>query len=173
MQTAAFRLLILIGLTIASGIRLAHGAESATLLRPLAFLAGSCWTGTFPDGRKTDTHCFEWVYDRHFLRDRHVVRGGKQPYEGETMYAWDAKGGHIVFTYWASSGGYSVGELHVRGNDLVFPERHVRGGRSVEIENIWRRTGADTYEVVVREKADGDWRVLWTMTMRREPSEAR
>src|SRR5512144_1524092 len=67
---------------------------------PLEFLVGSCWVGTFPDGKQTDEHCFEWVFDRKFIRDRHTVRGGA-PYEGESLYSWDAKANRIAFSYWS------------------------------------------------------------------------
>lgn len=43
-------------------------------LAPLAFLAGHCWVGTMPGTADTDEHCFAWLYDGRYLRDRHVVR---------------------------------------------------------------------------------------------------
>ena len=68
--------------------------------RPLEFVVGSCWVGTFPDGKATDEHCFEWVYDRKFIRDRHVVRNGEAPYAGEALYGWDPKAKRLAFWYW-------------------------------------------------------------------------
>jgi hypothetical protein len=59
---------------------------SAPDFRPFEFLVGDCWVGSFPDGKATDEHCFEWVYDRKFIRDRHVVRNGEAPYFGEALY---------------------------------------------------------------------------------------
>lgn len=140
-------------------------------LRPLDFLVGSCWTGTFPDGQATDTHCFESVFDGQFVRDRHVVRGGKRPYAGETLYAWNPAEGKIVFTYWNSDGGLSTGEAQAAGKDeIVFPEVHVAGGVEVAMSNVWRRTGPDAYEVLVTETRDGQERELWRMTLRRDPA---
>src|SRR3569623_1224459 len=68
-------------------------------LRPLEFLVGNCWRGTFPGSPQTDEHCFEWVFDRKFVRDRHVVRGG-QPYGGETIYYWDVQQKRVAITNW-------------------------------------------------------------------------
>src|SRR2546423_4817205 len=59
-------------------------------LHPLAFLAGSCWKGTFTGRSATDEHCFTWIYNGRFLRDHHIVVGDSVPYEGESTYAWDA-----------------------------------------------------------------------------------
>ena len=60
----------------------------STRFKPIEFVVGSCWTGTFPDGRQTDEHCFDWLFGHRFVRDRHIVRGGPY-YEGETIYSWD------------------------------------------------------------------------------------
>src|SRR3954453_2757084 len=78
--------------------------------RRLEFLVGSCWIGTFPDGKATDEHCFEWVYDRMFIRDKHVVRGGP-PYEGESLYRWDPVAKRIAYWYWSSPGLVVTGTL--------------------------------------------------------------
>ncbi len=45
----------------------------------------------------TDEYCFEWVFDRKFVRDKHVVRGGEH-YEGESLYVWDLKTKRISFS---------------------------------------------------------------------------
>src|SRR5690349_20466490 len=110
--------LVATSLSFAAGLALllALPASSATApspapsLQPLAFLAGSCWSGPLRDG-SIDTHCFEWVFDGRFLRDRHVVKGAKRPYEGETLYAWDPQEKRLVYTYWASDGGMSHGDV--------------------------------------------------------------
>jgi hypothetical protein len=65
-------------------------AGPAAHFQPQAFLAGSCWKGTFADGKRTDEHCFEWIYGGQFLRDRHTVTGRPAPYGGETIYYFDA-----------------------------------------------------------------------------------
>ena len=137
-------------------------------LRPLAFLVGSCWTGTFPDGKATDTHCFESVFGGQFVRDRHIVRGGKTPYEGETLYAWEPREKRVVYTYWASDGGLSTGTMEAIRDEIVFPETHASGGGTQTMRNVWTRRSADTYDVAVGRTADGQWREMWRMTMRRD-----
>ena len=69
-------LAVVLGASPAAG----GAAEVRAELKPFAFLVGSCWTGTFPNGTSTDTHCFEPVYGGLFIRDRHVVRGARTPY---------------------------------------------------------------------------------------------
>ena len=59
-------------------------------LEPLAFLAGHCWKGTLPGTADVDEHCYSWMFDGRYLRDRHVVRrGDKAVYEGESIYYWN------------------------------------------------------------------------------------
>src|SRR4051812_49896955 len=89
-RTSACTLGVLVALAGMPSAARAQGARVNPAFKPLEFLVGSCWTGTFPDGKQTDTHCFEWLYDRHFIRVRHVVRGGP-PYEGESTYRVDPK----------------------------------------------------------------------------------
>jgi hypothetical protein len=137
-------------------------------LRPLGYLAGQCWTGTFPDGKSTDTHCFEVVFDGQFLRDRHTVNGAKQPYAGETLYAWDPKKKQITYTYWASDGGVSTGVANAEGESTItFPEEYVSDKGTLTIHNVWTRINNDTYEVVSKKKAGAEWQEMWRMTMRR------
>ena len=143
-------------------------------LEPLQFLVGSCWTGTFPDGKATDTHCFEPVYGGQFIRDHHVVRGGKVPYEGETIHAWDAAQKKLVFTYWASNGSISTGsgEPQLSG-EIVFPESNASRAGETTIKSVWTPKGADSYDVWVTELKDGQWREQWRMTMKRGPASSK
>lgn len=137
-------------------------------LRPLQFFVGSCWTGTFPGGKTTDTHCFDSVFGGKFVRDRHIVRGGKEPYEGETIYGWDPRQKKVVYTYWASDGGLSTGTMEQVDGGLMFPESYEGDRGSAKMRNVWTITGADTYDVVVSQSKDGVWREMWRMTMRRD-----
>ena len=135
--------------------------------RPMEWLVGSCWIGTFPNGKETDEHCFEWVYDRRFVRDRHVVRGGK-PYEGETLYGRRGKDAHVTYWYWSSSGGISTGRVDPVGDELHFPERHETKDGVLEMRSIWRRVDADHYSILVESRKDGAWKQMWTMEMTRK-----
>lgn len=119
-------------------------------LDPMAFLAGHCWQGRFADG-KVDTHCFEPVYGGRFLRDRHEVSGGPAPYEGETLYGWNAQAGRVEYTYWNSSGGISRGSMTPRDGLLDFGDEVYRGrdGRETRIATAWHRIDDTSYEVRV------------------------
>jgi hypothetical protein len=138
-------------------------------LEPLAFLAGQCWSGPFPGGKATDEHCFEWVYDGRFLRDRHIVRGGENPYRGETLYYWDPAEKAIAYIYFNSDGGVSRGNARADGDTLVFPsERHtLEGGAVREYGTTWKREGADRYVAVTSELKDGQWHEAWRVDFRR------
>jgi hypothetical protein len=95
--------------SIAGSSTLPASLLAAPALQPLAFLAGSCWKGTFTGRTVTDEHCFKWIYNGRFLRDHHIVVGDSVPYEGESTYAWDAPSKQIVFWYIALPGFYSHG----------------------------------------------------------------
>jgi hypothetical protein len=146
-------------------------APAPSNFRPLEFLVGHCWIGTFPDGKQTDEHCFEWVYDRKFVRDRHVVRpaaGGAVQYEGESLYQWDAKAKHIAFNYWNVLGQMSTGTLEETAEGIVFPQKLESATGTTEMKTIWTRPVADSYHVWVGEKKGAAWKELWTMDLRRK-----
>lgn len=142
-------------------------ADLNTHLKPLEFFVGSCWSGKFDNGA-VDTHCFEPMLDGHFIRDRHQVTGGKSPYAGETVYSWDAKHNTIAYTYWASDGAVATGQVNTGKNgELEFPGSYAADGKEVQLKSVWKRTGADTYDVWSGEKVDAEWKEMWHMTMQR------
>jgi hypothetical protein len=159
----AFMLAIVLG----SVPRLEGQQSHPTKFRPLEFLVGSCWIGTFPDGKRTDEHCFEWVFDRAFIRDRHVVRGGDRPYEGESLYRWDSKSQGLAFWYWNSQGGVSEGSVEHTAEGVVFPERYTSDTGVVEMKAVWTQTGRDRYRLRQAERAADGWKTLWTMDLTR------
>jgi hypothetical protein len=138
-------------------------------LQPLAFVAGACWRGTFPGGRRTDTHCFTSILGGAFLRDVHVVEGAPQPYSGETIYRWDAETRFIEYDYYASDGSHSGGAVVPAANGLSFPEEAHRAPDSsaMLIRSSWTWDGPNAY-IVLAETMRGDvWHKLWEMRMAR------
>jgi hypothetical protein len=92
-------------------------------LRPLAFVTGSCWRGTFSNRPgETDTHCFSPMLGGRFIRDVHVVEGAAQPYSGETVYRLDTDSGEIRFHYYSSAGFTSSGAAAPTPTGVDFPE---------------------------------------------------
>jgi hypothetical protein len=128
-------------------------------LEPLAFLAGHCWKGELPDGKSNDEHCFSWVYDGKFLRDRHVVRSeGKAVYEGETIYYRNASG-EAEYFYISNHGGYMVGRMVPEGNALGFPAASLfTGGKPSNVRGRWERVGDDAYEILREYETDAGWK---------------
>lgn len=136
-------------------------------MRPMAFLAGSCWRGTFPDGRQTDTHCFSPIYSNSYMQDRHVVLGAPAPYSGVTLYHRDYMTSHIGFTYRASDGSVTNGSVVPVEGGLSFPEVHrAADGTESEIRTTWLRDGPDAYRVrsEIRQRR-GAWRTMLDMRM--------
>lgn len=128
-------------------------------LEPLAFLAGHCWKGSIPGTPDTDEHCFSWLYDGKYLRDRHVVRrGDKAVYEGETTYYWNSVAKQVEYFYVTAAGGHVQGRMAPDGDQLVFPEAHlISAGKSYGFRSRWKRAGDDGYEVVREYQAGDKW----------------
>jgi hypothetical protein len=151
----------------------AAGADTQGPYQPLAFLAGHCWKGDLPGQDKlkqTDEHCFSWVYDGRFLRDRHVVHaeGGRPDYLGETTYYWDAAAKQIEYIYIENQGGFSRGDVQVVGNALVFPATdYVEGSKTQTYRSRWQRAGDDAYDVVTEFKIQDGWRTAWSVHMQK------
>lgn len=148
----------------------AHAGEPAAdrPLAPLAFLAGYCWNGTFADGKTTDEHCYEWVYGGKFLRDRHLVRGGPQPYQGESLYFWDGEQKALAYIYFNSDGGVSRGTLKIEGDTLLFPtERYSEGATTREFSTTLMRDGDERYATVTHELTKGTRVEAWRTAFRR------
>jgi hypothetical protein len=131
-------------------------------LEPFSFLAGSCWLGTFADGKTKDENCFEWTLDGRFLRSRHKVIGGKKPYEGETLYAFDPKHGKPGFVYWNSAGSVMRGDAEPVGDTVDFPvEKVSMNGESFEIKSAWRLSRPDRFSAVTSRRVGEEWQELF------------
>jgi hypothetical protein len=152
-------------LLVASGSALAADAQ----LQPLEFLVGHCWQGAFPDGKATDKHCFENVFDGKFIRDRHVVTSERPPYSGETIYWMDHNSRQINYLYFASDGGVSTGIVEVKDGVLTFPNEKYTGsdGKSQTLRTVWQRKGDNEYLAVTEEEKAGKWIEAWRIDFKR------
>jgi hypothetical protein len=136
-------------------------------LQPLAFLLGSCWSGTQPKGT-IDTHCFSPAYGGHYIRDVHEVTGGRTPYAGESLYHWDATQKQVRYTYYNSDGGISTGTMQVDAGRLVFPEVHEsEDGKRTEMRNVWTPEGADTFVMKLDVKTGDRWKEQFRIVFKR------
>jgi hypothetical protein len=159
-------------LTVVSAVSAAFvlNAQSPTApnFRPLQCLAGHCWVGTFPDGKQTDEHCFEWVFDHKFIRDRHVVRHGDAPYEGETLYGWDPKGKRLAFWYWNSDGESLRGTVEYTSETIVFPTEYETTTGTIQLRATWTPLGRDRFRAQEEQQVGKEWKTLRTMDFRRK-----
>lgn len=87
----------------------------------------------------TDRHCFEGIYGRKHVRDRHSVTiDGKVVYAGETIYSRD--GDAIVFTYFNTLGGVGHGKAAATPSGISFTGS-MRGSPSGAVQSMdstWR-----------------------------------
>lgn len=149
----------------------APAAEPPEALRPLAFLAGHCWKGTFPDGRQTDEHCFAWAAGGRALRDLHTVRApGKPDYIGDTTYFVDPATRQVTFVYVENLGGVSRGTLRVESGALVFPDgRYTDADGTLSYRARWTPQGEDAYEAWSEAQEGDAWKTMFRLVMRRQP----
>src|SRR5579871_6923680 len=68
-------------------------------------------------------HC-AWMYGQQFVRNTYAAKTtkGEVVYEGETVYAWDARSDRIVWWYWNASGGYLEGTACVAADGAITTE---------------------------------------------------
>ncbi|MEP6619154.1 MAG: hypothetical protein ABJE47_07565 [bacterium] len=161
-------LLALAAATLATVAAHSASAQQVAGFKPFEPLVGHCWVGTFPDGKQTDEHCFDWVFDHKFIRDRHVVRHGAGPYEGETIYSWDAKQKRVVYSYYNSEGQVITGVVNPAPGQLVFPSHYDTPKGTVQIRAVWSALNENDYTVAQSQKSGTKWKQLWTMTMKRQ-----
>ncbi len=140
-------------------------------LSPLAFLVDSCWAGKFPDNKRTDTHCYETVFDGMHIRDRHIVLGGKDPYRGETIYSWNKEKNVIGFVYWNSLGGVSTGTVVALHSQITFPDESYDGpnGERITISSAWENITDDGYDSRIAETSAGGSSSVSKMRFERRP----
>ncbi len=144
--------------------------KSETQLQSFTPMVGHCWQATFPDGKKTDTHCFSAVYGGAFVKDEHVVCGPGEPYYGETWYAFDSTE-DAYFRYFNSLGGVSEGPVKFKPNSFHFPEeKYQQGGEKKVYKTIWTITSANQYVsemYEVSQQADENSELVWKMDFNR------
>ena len=140
-------------------------------LKAMAFLAGHCWKGDFPDGKQNDEHCFQWLYGGKALRDTHTVRTpGKPDYVGETTYYWDSGARRVEYLYVENLGGISRGTMESTPDALVFPAtQYVADGQSLTYRVRWTLLDDASYEAFSEMQAKDAWVTMFKVTMKRVP----
>ena len=149
--------------TLALGTFAAAAAAEAPPgpLEPLAWLAGSCWSGTFADGKTKDLVCYEWAFDGMFLRSRHRVTGGPEPYSGETLFSFEKATGTIRFDYYNSLGDVMRSSAVSTADGVSFPvENASYAGAPIELRSAWTRRGADGYSAITERRYGEEWRAI-------------
>ena len=161
------RLLATLALTTLASAAMA--ADPAELLKPMAFLAGHCWKGSFADGKTTDEHCFAWVYGGHVLRDTHVVRSpGKPDGVGESTYYVDSAGNRLDFLYLENGGGFSRGTVESLPEALLFPDtQYIADGEALIYRARWTRKDEKSYEAWSEAQTPDGWTTMFRLVLKR------
>ena len=145
------------------------GAQLVNHLQPMAFLAGHCWKGEFPDAAQSDEHCFQWLYGDKALRDVHTVRApGRPDYVGETTYYWDSTVRAIRYLYIENQGGVMRGSVEPTPGILVFPAaQYVVGGNEMTVRVRWTVLDPASYEAWSEAEDKGTWTTMFKVTMKK------
>lgn len=149
----------------------ACAADPPEALRPMAFLAGHCWKGTFADGRRTDQHCFAWAAGGRALRDVHTVRApGRPDYIGDTTYFVDPAAHEVAYVYVENQGGVGRGTMRIEAGALVFPDgRYTDADSTLAYRARWTPQGEDAYEAWTQARDGDGWKTMQRVLMRRQP----
>ncbi len=129
-------------------------------LDAFAPLIGRDWIAPFPKGNLTDTQRFEWIYGRKFVRSTHAVKTAKGDvvYEGETVYAWDARANRIVWWYWNATGGYLEGTVSIAADGSITAEGQNHGAANqLDRTRSTIRITADGWTFTPSFEKDGVW----------------
>ncbi|WP_145734743.1 hypothetical protein [Nitrospirillum pindoramense] len=174
------RLVMGMALGAVVGVSLAVFADPVPGLKPMAFLAGHCWTGEFPGSQRTDTHCFAWLYEGKALRDTHTVRAPGQPdHVGETTYYWEPAAKRVEYLYIENQGGVSHGTVTPEAGALVFPAtQYVTDGETLTYRVRWTpqrppQAGEggepDAYEAWSEVQTKDGWTTMFKLVLKRQP----
>lgn len=83
---------------------------------------------------------------------------GTPVYEGETVYAWDARAGRIVWWYWDASGGYLEGTTSVAADGTITLEGQNHGdAKQLDRTRSIIRITADGWTFAPSYEKDGAW----------------
>jgi len=157
---------------------LAAGATHAQSL-PAGFgwfgsLAGSCWTGQFPDGKTRHTQCYSVQFGK-FLRGTAAlaVDKGEQyqtQFEGDSVFAWDDTAKRIAYYIWGSDGNHSRLEAFFVGEELAFPVASRKDPSQIAYRSVWRRIDEHSFEVRRERPNANGWTTDLTVLYRRSPT---
>jgi hypothetical protein len=115
---------------------------------PIAPLVGHCWRAPMDQPGMHDLQCFEWMFERKFVRNTHVVTNPQPIYSGETIYRHDPDAKQLGFHYFTSTGALSQGHLHPTENGYLIPETHVGAdGKRTELRSRFEILDATHFRV--------------------------
>jgi hypothetical protein len=142
-------------------------------LKPLDFLAGSCWEGPMADGKQTLQHCTRWVMGGRYLRDTIRIKDANPPQGGETTYYWDLDAKVVRYIYLSTVGATSAGTVRFEGDAYVFDDERLVGRSGiVHFRTRFTRKGPDRYvQSGRRQGPDGVWKDTPATTFVRKPLE--
>lgn len=151
---------VLLCVALSAQDKTSSGGSTTGKFEAFAPLIGRDWTAPLPNGNLTDTQRFEWMFGKKFIRNTHAVKTakGEVVYEGETVYAWDARAARIVWWYWNASGGYLEGVASISADGAITIEGQNHGDTSQlgRIRSIIR-ISAGAWTFAPSSEKDGVW----------------
>jgi hypothetical protein len=136
-----------------------------------AQLAGACWKGDHPDGKTSDTQCFQLQFKRVMRGTIKVESTADGPartvFEGDSVFAVDPEvPTRVGYTQWGTTGNYTVGEMFVEGEMLRFQTRPAEGGES-RVRFAWRKVDENSFRVSRERKESGVWKEAFAVVYKR------
>lgn len=136
-------------------------------LKPIAFMAGSCWDGPLPEfvgqslgtGVQTVSHCVRWDLEHQVLRDALRMESLDPPVRGETIYYIDSETKTVRYIFLSIGGSHSTGSMRADGNVLVFDDERLAGPSGITtFRTTWTPDGPDAFiQDRQRSRNGGPW----------------
>lgn len=137
-----------------------------------ASLSGSCWSGTFPDGKTSHRQCYTTQFGR-FMRGTATLLSDKEgkpvpSFSGDSVFGWNDSKGTIDYFIWGSDGSYRQLEARYVEDELHFPIPSRTDAQKIVLRSVWRRIDANSFEVRQERPQGSEWRIDLVVTYRRD-----
>jgi uncharacterized protein YndB with AHSA1/START domain len=144
-------------------------------LAPLARYVGGEWVadGVLPDGQAFHAReVYEWTLDGRAMRARLYMQrpDGSEYHRYESLCAWDAAAGAIVYHGYASDGSISHGEIHILADGTHnYPSARGADGARTGFRNTVRFIDDNTFHwTLFQQDGGGEERAVIEATWRRQ-----
>lgn len=135
-------------------------------------LVGGTWKGEgqWQDGTPFKQHIeFEWGLSGKIIKSKTYANVGEKSNEfelrNEGIRLWSDEASAIIFWEFDIFGGITEGTIDIDAQNIYYHYSYDTGQGSIELTDAWIYKEKDTYEFVVGEYQDGEWKQKYLTTV--------